>query len=115
MSPSLYFILHVISLLVLTGATFYGFAGAPETRKKVMAFAGVASLLMLISGVGLIHKLGYGWPAWVIIKLAVWLLLSALAGIGYRKRAQSPVLIPVIFVLLLISVVTVYTKPFLGN
>ena len=43
------------------------------------------------------------------------LVLSALAGIGYRKRAQAPVLIPVVFVLLLVSVVTVYTKPFLGN
>jgi hypothetical protein len=115
MSPSFYTILHVSSLLVLTGATFYGFAGAPETRKKVLVFAGVASLLMLISGVGLIHKLGYGWPTWVIIKLTVWLVLSALAGIGYRKRAQAPVLIPVVFVLLLVSVVTVYTKPFLGN
>ena len=60
MSPIVYQILHVASLLALTGGAFYGFAGAPETRKKVMMITGLASLLMIVSGFGLLAKLHPG-------------------------------------------------------
>lgn len=112
MSPTFYHILHVLSLLVLTGGTFYGFAGAPETRKKVMMATGIASLLMLISGVGLLHKLGYGFPGWAIVKLVIWLALSALAGIGYRQRSKTMLFFAIITGLLLLALVMVYAKPF---
>ena len=112
MSPSFYQILHVLSLLVLTGGVFYGFAGAPETRKKVLMATGIASLLMLISGVGLLHKLGYGFPGWAIVKLVVWLALSGLAGIGYRMRSKTTLFLSIITGLLFVALVMVYNKPF---
>ena len=62
LSPAFYYILHVVSILVLTGYTFYAFAAAPETRKKVMIITGVASLLVLVGGFGLQAKLAVGWP-----------------------------------------------------
>ena len=41
-------VLHVFSALVLTGYTFFAFAGpAPTTRKKVLVITGIASLLRL--------------------------------------------------------------------
>ena len=112
MSPTIYYILHVTSVLVLTGYTFYAFAAAPETRKRVMMITGIASLLAVIAGFGLQAKLHLGFPGWLIVKIVCWLGLSALAGFGYRKRGAAGTLAAVALLLAFIAVVMVYAKPF---
>ncbi|WP_221032551.1 DUF1516 family protein [Actomonas aquatica] len=112
MSPAFYHVLHLLSLIVLTGGTFYGFAGPAESRKKVMIFTGIASLLMLISGVGLLHKLSYGFPGWAIVKIVCWLGLAGLAGIGYRKRDKAGLFMTIILALVFVALVMVYQRPF---
>jgi hypothetical protein len=112
MSPIVYYILHVVSILVLTGFTFYAFAAAPETRKHVMMITGIASLVALVAGFGLQAKLGYGFPGWLIVKIVCWLGLSGLAGFGYRRRGAAGTLALIAVVLALVAVVMVYTKPF---
>jgi len=112
MSPTFYYILHLSSVLVLTGYTFYAFAAAPETRKRVMMITGIASLVALVAGFGLRSKLGYGFPGWLIVKLVCWLGLSALAGFGYRRRGSVGVLSVIAIALVIIAVVMVYAKPF---
>jgi hypothetical protein len=112
MIPTIYYILHVTSVLVLTGYTFYAFAAAPETRKRVMMITGIASLLALVGGFGLLAKLQYGFPGWIIVKIVCWLGLSALAGFGYRRRGAAGALAAVALLFAFIAVVMVYTKPF---
>lgn len=112
MSPIFYYILHVSSVLVLTAYTFYAFAAPLETRKRVMMITGIASLLALVGGFGLQAKLGYGFPGWIIVKLVCWLGISALAGVGYRRRGAVGTLALVAIALLIIAVVMVYVKPF---
>lgn len=112
MSPLFYHILHVISILVLTGFTFYAFAAPAETRKRVLMIAGIASFLALVGGFGLLAKLKIGWPGWVFVKIVCWLALSALGGIGYRKRESAGALTVVATLALIIAVVMVYLKPF---
>ena len=112
MTPTFYHIVHVLSILVLTGYTFYAFAAPPETRKRVMMVTGIASLLALVGGFGLQAKLAVGWPGWLIVKLVCWLGLSALAGIGYRRRGAAGTLALVAIVLVAVAVILVYTKPF---
>lgn len=112
MSPTFYHILHLASLFVLAGYTFYAFAAAPETRKRVMMITGIASLLALVGGFGLQAKLAIGWPGWIVVKLVCWLGLSALAGFGYRRRGAAGTLAVVAIVLVLIAIVMVYTRPF---
>ncbi|HYD84142.1 MAG TPA: hypothetical protein VEA63_08805 [Opitutus sp.] len=112
MSPTFYYVLHVISVLVLTGYTFYAFAAPAETRKRVMMVTGIASLLVLVGGFGLQAKLGYGFPGWLIVKMVCWLGLSALAGMGYRKRGAAGTLSVVALLIAATAVVMVYTKPF---
>jgi CDP-diglyceride synthetase len=113
MSPTVYSILHVVSLLVLTGYTFYAFAAPAETRKKVLMVTGIASLLMLVSGFGLISKVyGNQFMGWMIVKMVCWLGLSALAGIGYRRREKAKIFAAVAIALVFIAVFMVYSKPF---
>lgn len=112
MSPTFYHILHLVSLFVLAGYTFYAFAAAPETRKRVMMITGIASLLALVGGFGLQAKLAIGWPGWLIVKLVCWLGLSALAGFGYRRRGAAGTLAVVAIALVLVAVVMIYTRPF---
>lgn len=112
MNPIAYYIIHVCSVLVLTAYTFYAFAAPAETRKRVMMITGIASLLALVGGFGLQAKLHYGFPGWLIVKIVCWLGLSALAGIGYRRRSAVGVLSLVAVLLIVIAVVMVYTKPF---
>jgi uncharacterized membrane protein SirB2 len=114
MDPAYYKILHVFSLLVLTAWTFAAFAHpAPETRKQALIVTGIASLLMLISGFGLLAKLYAGhFPAWVIVKLVCWLVFSALAGVAYRRPHLRSTLALVGFSALLVALVMVYARPF---
>lgn len=112
MSPAFYHVLHVFSVLVLTGYTFYAFSAPPETRKRVMMTTGIASLLVLVGGFGLQAKLAVGWPGWFVVKLICWLGLSALAGIGYRRRDAAGTLAVIALALTFVAVVLVYTRPF---
>ena len=112
MSPIFYYILHVSSVLALTGYTFYAFAAPMESRKRVMMISGITSLLVLVGGFGLQAKLGYGFPGWLIVKLVCWLGLSALAGFGFRRRAAAGTFALVAIALVIVAVVMVYAKPF---
>ena len=112
MSPAFYHILHVVSVLVLFGYTFYAFAAPAETRKKVMMITGIASLVVLISAFGLISKVyGNNFQPWMFVKIAAWFGLSALAGFGYRKRGKARIWATLAVVFALLAVTMVYLKP----
>lgn len=106
-------IFHILSALVLMGWMFYGFAAPPATRKKVMIWTGVASLLILLTGVRMWQALPpFSVSGWIVIKLLCWLGLSALAGLAYRKREQAGALAWVAIVLAATAVAMAYVKPF---
>jgi hypothetical protein len=113
MSPTVYHILHLVSLFVLFGYTFYAFAAPAEMRKKVLIITGIASLLVLFSGFGLMAKLyNNQFAAWMIVKLIAWLGLSALSGLGFRRRGSVGIFAAVAIALTVAAVVAVYVKPF---
>ena len=106
-------IVHVSSVLVLTGFTFFAFAGPAETRKRVLAITGVASLLVLLTGIRLWQgHLGFVSSGWIFVKLACWLGLSALTGVAYRRRDLASVLMLVAMTLVVTAVAMVYLRPF---
>ena len=106
-------IIHVASVLILFGFTFFAFAAAADTRKRVMIWTGVANLLIILTGIRMWQAL-YGFQplGWIIVKLIVWLGLAAIAGLAYRKREKIGVWTGLSLVLGIISVVMVYAQPF---
>ena len=109
-----YHILHLLSLIVLTAHTFMAFANpVPENRKRTLIITGIASLLMLTSGWGMIHLLQVPLSSgWLIVKMVCWLFLSGLAGIAYRKAHLRGVLSVVALALVTVALFMVYLKPF---
>jgi|SRR5690625_3503778 len=113
MSYHIYSLLHLVSVFLLVGFTFYAFAGpAEKTRRSIMIITGIASVVILVSGFGMLAKLGLGFPGWVILKLLAWLGLSAFAGIAYRNAKQRKNLLIVSIVLICLAVWAVVMKPF---
>jgi hypothetical protein len=112
MSLNTYHILHLSSIIVLLGYTFYAFAAPAETRKRVLMITGIATLLVLVSGFGMLHRMHLGFPGWAVVKLVCWLGLSAIGGLAYRRRAQADLFMIIAFVLAITAVAMVYVKPF---
>lgn len=104
---------HVASVVILIAYTFFGFAGAPETRKRVMMITGIATVLVLLTGIrmwqGMFH---FSMLGWVIVKLVCWLGLSALTGVAYRKRDKVNALMVIVLALAVVALVMVYYRPF---
>jgi len=111
---SFYKLLHVFALIVQTAHTFMAFANPiPENRKRTLMVTGIASLIMLVTGFGMlaVEKIPFS-TGWVIVKFVCWLGLSALAGVVYRKAHLRDMLSLVTFSLILIALVMVFFRPF---
>jgi hypothetical protein len=112
MSITTYHVLHLASIFVLLGYTFYAFAAPAETRKRVLMVSGIAAVLVAVTGFGMLQKMHLGFPGWIIVKAVCWLGLSAIAGIAYRKRAMADFFMVLAFVLAITAVAMVYVRPF---
>ena len=97
MSEEIYRLMHYLAVLIWVGGNATLFFG-PETQnpKKAKIWVGVASLLILVGGMGLIiralgltHGSDSGWPWWIKIKLVLWFIL-AVASPVLHKRVSSP-------------------------
>ena len=106
-------ILHVYSLLILTAHTYMAFANpAPENRKRTLIITGIAALLLVVSGCGMVKPVFSFGSGWVVVKLLCWLAFSALAGVAYRKPELRGTLSFVGLTVLLVALVMVFAKPF---
>jgi hypothetical protein len=97
-SYAFYKVLHLLGVMVvflsLGGAAVAGLAGVgrePRVRKLLAATHGVAILVVLIAGFGLLAKLGLSWPipGWAWAKLVIWALLGGALGLATRRPAMA--------------------------
>ena len=52
---------------------------------------GIALVLILVSGFGMLAKLGYGFPGWVILKIVIWLFIGGVIAL-IRRMPQHAVI-----------------------
>jgi hypothetical protein len=106
-------VLHLSGVLVLVGYTFFAFAGPPETRRRVLMITGIASLLVLLTGVRMWQGLfSFQMLGWLVVKLICWLGLSAIGSVAYRKRELTNSLMVAALVLAITAVAMAFVKPF---
>ncbi|MCR9203926.1 MAG: SirB2 family protein [Halobacteriovoraceae bacterium] len=92
MSENFYRVLHYASLFFfLSGLGISFFTDSKNVANKIIS--GVASLLILVAGMGLIAKAlqidhGSGWPAWIHAKITIWAIL-AIGGPVLAKRLSK--------------------------
>lgn len=93
MSPQTYHILHLLGLIFV----FIGFGGllSSEGAKKAMKWHGIGLVISLVSGFGMLAKLGLmsAMPKWVWIKIALWLVLGFLPVLAKRRVLAAPVVV----------------------
>ena len=112
MSPAEYNILHAVhvaAVIVLIAYTFFAFAAPGETRKRVLAITGVATLLVLLTGIRMWQGIySFAMLGWIWVKVFCWVGLSGLTGMAYRKRQHTNALMVVALVLAVVALVMVY-------
>ena len=94
-----YKVLHLLAILVLFtamgGLAMVTLRGGTDeemkaARKPLMIAHGVALLVILVAGFGMMARLqmmGSGWPGWIFGKVGVWLALGA--GTALVKRPMG--------------------------
>ncbi len=113
MSVQLYQIIHLFSVIMLAAVTFSALAAPrPENRRRALMWSGILAVLALVSGFGLLARLGYGFAGWVVAKLACWLGLAALTGLAFRRPGQIRSLTLLALIAVVLAVGMVVLKPF---
>ncbi|MEE2636967.1 MAG: hypothetical protein VYE68_07010 [Acidobacteriota bacterium] len=113
MSYQIFLLIHLVSVILLAGVTFAAFAAPePENRRPTLMVSGVLSLLVFISGFGVMGMMGLGFPGWAMAKVVCWLALSGLTGMAFRMTAHIPMLRVAAVAVIVLAVVMVTYKPF---
>jgi hypothetical protein len=116
MSPGEFNILHVVHIvaaLALFGSTFYAFGGPPETRKRLLMYSGLASLIVLLAGLRMWQvQFNFAASGWIFVKMICWVGVSALTGLGYRRREKAGLFAVLALVFGAIAVIMAFYKPF---
>ena len=99
MSLLFYKILHILGLLLVFSAlgalvleAWNGRAEKKEGRKLTGIAHGAGLILLLVSGFGMLARLGVGIQGWVIAKLLIWLVIGGIIAVIRRKPAWAAIL-----------------------
>ena len=111
MSLQTYHFLHLIGLILV----FIGFGGllSSEGAKKSMKWHGIGLIISLVSGFGMLAKMGImgSMPVWVWIKVALWLVLGFLPVLAKRRVVSPSVVVLIAIVVGAVLAYLGYFKP----
>ncbi len=113
MSYEFYKVLHLVGLVTLfTALGALAFVPA-DRRKPLMMIHGIATVVMLVAGFGLLARLGLigSLGAWVYGKLAIWLVMGAAPVVLRRKPDMALTLLLVSIALGAVSAFLAIYKP----
>lgn len=117
-------IVHIIGIammfVVIGGVAVHAANGGrkatSKVRKPVAIVHGIGSLLIPIGGFGMLLSMGYRWgtslPWWLWAKIGVWVVLSGISLMPYRRPILAR---PYLIILPLLAGVAAYMaryKPF---
>ncbi len=111
MSLQTYHILHLVGLICV----YIGFGGllSSEGAKKAMKWHGIGLVISLVSGFGMLAKMGImgAMPMWVWIKIGLWLVLGFLPVLS-KRRMLAPSVVVLIAIIVGVALACLgYLKP----
>ncbi len=122
MSYELYKVLHLVGIVLLFSGlvsvlTIKLSGAALEGKQKKFAFMthGIGLLLILISGFGLMARLGLvqEFPKWIFIKLSIWLFMGLVLALIKRKAQDHAFkLYTILLSVFMVAAYVAITKPF---
>ncbi|HSH09783.1 MAG TPA: hypothetical protein VK995_05310 [Oceanipulchritudo sp.] len=118
MRHQLYQILHLTGIFMV----FLSYGGlivrsavgsdSKGVRRLGAMTSGIGLLLTLVGGFGLLARLNYGWPGWVLVKIGIWILLGGMIVLINRKPQFSQILWWTTILLGVVALLMVVLKPF---
>lgn len=122
MSYEFYKVAHVVGLACLVlglgiGIAYFVTSGSKANKSlKIWTFAlhGVGLALLLVSGFGLLVKLGFATsiPGWVYAKLVIWGAMALMISVIKRRAQWFPMTSLLIVLLVGLAASFAITKPF---
>ena len=123
MPYAVYKLMHFLGIFMMITAlaatsmhVMRGGARADNPYRRILGIThGVAALLILTGGFGMLARLGVmhgGLPGWIHVKLAIWVALAAAVMVPYRGRRYARALVIAVPVLALAAGATALYKPF---
>ena len=101
MSYTTYKIIHLIGIAVIA-IGIGGMLAGGNNRRTFAIFQGIGLLVMLVSGFGILAKLGLGFPHFAIAKTVLWVVIGMLPLI-FRKL-KPPLTVAILILLTLVGV-----------
>lgn len=120
MRYQIYQFLHLTGILMVFlaygGLIIRSATGSDNKSLRVLGAitSGIGLFLILLGGFGLLAVLNYGWPIWILIKVAIWFILGGLIIVINRQPECSRFLWWVTLALGAIALAMVIWKPFAG-
>lgn len=100
MTPETYRLLHIVGVMLLLlglGGVLAHAGGDGKAPRLFLVMHGIGLLVMLVAGVGFVHKKPLNWDNWLFAKIACWVLLAALPVLV--RRGIVPRFLAVVLVL----------------
>ena len=101
MDYTTYKIIHLTGLAALT-IGLGGMIAGGEKRKIFSILQGLALLVMLVSGFGLLAKLKLGFPHFAMVKAVLWLVIGVMPVI--LRRLRVPIVLGIGISLVLVGI-----------
>ena len=123
MSYEVYKLIHFLGIFVLltalTAGCMHALRGGTRAdnpyRKPLAAAHGIAMFLILLGGFGMLARLGImqaGLPAWIYIKLAIWIVFGAALVLVQRSSGLARMGVIGLPLLAVLAAAVALYKPF---